>query len=297
MYYYVLSFETFSYSYEVKAEQAVDEKNEFEKYKLTGFSKLLFQDQHTIKIIKNMDDEREEIECDEHGPSYSTFMCGHLVTGSGLGFYCSVEDDDPYPDAWCAQCNKVMLEENGWNDRSEAYTQIKLVCHHCYSNVKSRNQIKMSEADFASLLDESYDYLNTQINQVNAEYKIGSYERFDFDDERGEIIFSDQGTPKVIAEYQNVGSVSTITNTWLWAWANESIPAHTKNLVRNVRSYGETHALERLTTAKWNADEVDGWEMTAITAKLLSAKGYYRAPTRYQMGGSEIEVRKLSLFN
>jgi hypothetical protein len=144
---------------------------------------------------------------------------------------------------------------------------------------KARNQIKMSEEDFASLLNESYDYLNKQIEWVNEEYKIGSYERYDFDDERGEIIFSNRGIPMVIAEYQDVGSISTISNTWLWSWANESIPEHTKNLVRCVRSFGETYALDRFTTAKWDADEIDGWEMTALTAKLLSAKDYYRAPT------------------
>jgi len=34
-----------------------------------------------------MRDELKEIECDEHGPSYATIMCCHLVTGSDLGFY------------------------------------------------------------------------------------------------------------------------------------------------------------------------------------------------------------------
>jgi hypothetical protein len=33
----------------------------------------------------------------------------------------------------------------------------------------------------------------------------------------------------------------------------------------------------KLTEAKWPGEEADGWEMTAIAARLLEAKGAYRA--------------------
>jgi len=228
-----------------------------------------------------MSDELKEIECDEHGPSYATFMCCHLVTGSGLGFYCATEDDDPYPDAWCGECDQVLLEEKGWNDRSEAFAHIMVVCHNCYLDARARNQMMMAKTDFAALLQESCEYLKTRMEQVEVEYKLSSYERFDFDDDSDELIFSSQGTPKIIAKYQVVGTISSISNTWLWSWANENIPEETKSLIRCVRSFGETNALDRLTTAKWNADEVDGWEMTSVAAKLVSAEAAYRAPIEH----------------
>ena len=43
-----------------------------------------------------------------------------------------------------------------------------------------------------------------------------------------------------------------------------------------VKEYGAKHGFPALTTAKWDADEVDGWEMTSITAFILKAKGAYR---------------------
>jgi hypothetical protein len=41
---------------------------------------------------------------------------------------------------------------------------------------------------------------------------------------------------------------------------------------------GESHGLERSTTAKWRGDEHDGWEMAAATAFILRAEGAYQAP-------------------
>ena len=43
-----------------------------------------------------------------------------------------------------------------------------------------------------------------------------------------------------------------------------------------VRQYGDKNRFEKLTEPKWTAEEVDGWEMTAIAAYLLKAKGAYR---------------------
>ena len=45
-----------------------------------------------------------------------------------------------------------------------------------------------------------------------------------------------------------------------------------------MREYGEAHDIWQLKTAKWEADEADGWEMTAIAAYVLNAEGAYRTP-------------------
>jgi hypothetical protein len=75
-----------------------------------------------------------------------------------------------------------------------------------------------------------------------------------------------------------VGSISKVSGTWLWAWANASVLPNMKEQIEDVRRFGELHGLRELTTPKWNATEADGWAMTAVTAKLLQAKGAYRSP-------------------
>jgi len=88
-----------------------------------------------------MSDIGERVHCERHGPASATFVCQHLVCGSGLGFFCADDPADPYPDAWCGQCERVREREGGeWNDSSEAFAKITLLCHHCYEAARRRNQ-------------------------------------------------------------------------------------------------------------------------------------------------------------
>jgi len=91
-------------------------------------------------------------------------------------------------------------------------------------------------------------------------------------------VFSHKGTPVVIADVQFVGGFSTHSNTWMWSWANVSFLEPVKSKIREVRAYGDQHRLIKLASAYWGATEQDGWDMTAISAFLLGAKGGYRSP-------------------
>jgi hypothetical protein len=138
--------------------------------------------------------------------------------------------------------------------------------------------IRMNEKDYQALVRDSNDYLKTQIERCKADFQIGSYSRYDWDQQKGELVWSDDGIPKVIAKVQFVGSISTKSNTWLWSWANPTIIDPVKQEIRKVKAFGERKGIERLISAKWTADETDGWEMTALAARLLEARGAYRSP-------------------
>ena len=153
---------------------------------------------------------------------------------------------------------------------------ILALCLLASCGIKSDN--RMTEDQFNQLLDESSAYLNEKIEWCKSEYNIGTYERYDWNQETGELIWSDAGIPKIVAKIQFVGSVSKKSNTWLWSWANPTILDDVKKDILSVKAFGEKHQIERLTTAKWLAEEVDGWEMTSIAAKLCGAKGAYRSP-------------------
>lgn len=136
----------------------------------------------------------------------------------------------------------------------------------------------MSDKEYQTLVDDSNEYLRAQIERCKTEFQIGAYPRYDWDQEKGQLVWSDSGVPKVIASVQFVGSISTKSNTWLWAWANPTILAAVKRDTLKVKSFGERKRIERLTSQKWTADEIDGWEMTALAARLLEARGAYRSP-------------------
>jgi len=86
------------------------------------------------------------VECDEHISGRVAFVCQHLDKDKYTGFHEAfdpedITDEDDGYQAWCDECEKVRLEEDGWNDKSMAFAKIKLVCDQCYFEIKKRNQI------------------------------------------------------------------------------------------------------------------------------------------------------------
>src|SRR5215470_11480726 len=130
---------------------------------------------------------------------------------------------------------------------------------------------------FEDLVSTSQGYLAECQEALRQEYLLESWPRYDWSQVTRQLVFSDGGRPKVVADIQFVGSVSTETETWLWAWNNDSVAPELCKALLKVREYGEANEFPHLTIPKWHAHEIDGWEMTAITAFLLKAKGTYRS--------------------
>jgi hypothetical protein len=146
---------------------------------------------------------------------------------------------------------------------------------------RANNRIKLTGLDtisFANLSKRAYDYLYAKQDECESTYHIGKFEHWYYDQTTGKLTLSNKDTIKLVIDYEDVGSVSLKSNTWLWSWANSSIEPKVKSEIPLVHDYGRTRRFGKLTNAKWTADLYDGWEMTAIAAYLLKAKGAYRAP-------------------
>ncbi|HEU0121837.1 MAG TPA: hypothetical protein VFQ91_15010 [Bryobacteraceae bacterium] len=76
-----------------------------------------------------------------------------------------------------------------------------------------------------------------------------------------------------------VGTTSPKSNTWLWAWANESIPHRASCPLADVQTFGNEEGISTLMTDSLPDYEHLGWELTAVTARILGAKGAYRCPS------------------
>jgi hypothetical protein len=91
-----------------------------------------------------MNEEESNIFCELHGERQTTFVCEHLAeslcTGQPVGFWCADDYDNPYPDAWCSECEAVVQKRHGeWDDVSEAFAGITLLCSDCYNQAKELN--------------------------------------------------------------------------------------------------------------------------------------------------------------
>jgi hypothetical protein len=123
--------------------------------------------------------------------------------------------------------------------------------------------------------------------RLREEYRLGSWERFDYDLEAGTITFSDHGVPKVRVEIQIAGSTSMNAGNWLWAWGNSHWPQSCVTDSGLVREFGEKHGICELTHDYVDIDDDlngTGWALTAAMVRITGALGAYRPP-RDEGGG------------
>lgn len=150
----------------------------------------------------------------------------------------------------------------------------------CSSPDLGTKKLKMLDTiSFDGLSIKAYAYLNAQQDSVNKIYDLSGYENWYYDQHKGTLTFSNNGIDRLIINYEEVGSLSYKSNTWLWSWANPHVEMRVKSDIEQVRRFGETRNFDRLVNPKWKADEYDAWEMTAIAAYLMKAKGAYRVPS------------------
>lgn len=93
-----------------------------------------------------MSDEGHYVECCEHGKQQATYVCQHIVQslrdGKPRGFWSSEESlENPRPDSWCSACEDVVNRAGEWNDESEAFAGVKLLCGACYDRAKLMNPV------------------------------------------------------------------------------------------------------------------------------------------------------------
>lgn len=135
---------------------------------------------------------------------------------------------------------------------------------------------------FEELIATSHVYLEEQQVRLQTQFALSSHERWDFDQEKGELVFSNKGLPAVVAKFQFVGSFSVTSNTWHWSWTNSSVVPELSKEVEAVRAYGDQHGFQKLAERKWEATEADGWDMAANQLSTQGegrrAKGVYRPP-------------------
>jgi hypothetical protein len=83
----------------------------------------------------------DKIQCATHGECFQTFVCSHLLgETAGLGFNRNEPvEDDPFPDAWCDNCEIIHAAHGGWDDEAQKLCKISLLCSGCYERARIRN--------------------------------------------------------------------------------------------------------------------------------------------------------------
>ena len=94
------------------------------------------------------------VQCDVHGEGERAYVCSHLAEhGVGLGFNANdPSEEDPFPDAWCDECELIRAAHDGWTDETEKLVTVLLLCSGCYEAARIRNtRTAVTLADLADL--------------------------------------------------------------------------------------------------------------------------------------------------
>jgi hypothetical protein len=136
----------------------------------------------------------------------------------------------------------------------------------------------MSQQEVTDLKQSSNWILKERMERARKEFGLDAAPQFAWHPWRGELVFSNQGAPKVVARIQVVGSLGVKGNVWTWGWARPDLLPSIRQGALRVRQYGEEHGVPFLIQPKWPAVEADGTQMMAIACKLLDAQGGVKCP-------------------
>ena len=73
----------------------------------------------------------------------------------------------------------------------------------------------MTDQEYRLFADNALQNLDALNNRLEKAFGIGHYERWDYQQESGEFVFSHQSVANVAARVQLVGSYSPTPKTWL----------------------------------------------------------------------------------
>ena len=86
----------------------------------------------------------DKVKCDTHGYTATTFVCEHLANHANDHWFSAEPTPvDPWPDAWCGDCQKVFEKYGEWSDAAsdEARLVAKISCSDCYEVKKSECEV------------------------------------------------------------------------------------------------------------------------------------------------------------
>jgi hypothetical protein len=139
----------------------------------------------------------------------------------------------------------------------------------------------MSDEEFEDFLSTAVEELKQKQNYLKDQYGLGTGGRWWFDQTTETLQFFDEADElEVEADVVQIGSYSSKSNTWKWAWGNTSLLPDLRKKAECLKELEDITGLQLFSCE--HAFEIEGeemaWELAAISVKHLGALGCYRAP-------------------
>jgi hypothetical protein len=133
---------------------------------------------------------------------------------------------------------------------------------------------EQASTDLSTLLLQGEDMIG-QLAEAHLAWGLGSAQRWELDQTNGLIVwyFPDR---TATAAAQVIGTWLPASRSWLWAWANNSVPPELARDSRAVRDWAEEHGHRSLTVPKVEANKDKAATMAALAVRITGATGFYR---------------------
>jgi len=136
----------------------------------------------------------------------------------------------------------------------------------------------MNDEEFEKYLDSCFEELEKKQDHLTATYKMGEFDKFDFDFEKEEIHFSNNGKIEVIVNIIPIGSYNKKSETWMWAWANEAFNDALRKKSLKLKELANITGFEMFENEMAEIEEDMAWEITGMAIHFLNSEGAYRGP-------------------
>lgn len=133
----------------------------------------------------------------------------------------------------------------------------------------------MTNEEFFEFLDYCNKRLIEKQKMLLQEYKIANYQEFWWSQEGSLLQFKNNGAVLLEFSVIFIGSWSGIGNTWMWAWANESMTKEVRNQSAVLQELANVTGFDVFTTPVLECEEAIAHQITALSVEKLGAKGMY----------------------
>jgi hypothetical protein len=109
-----------------------------------------------------------------------------------------------------------------------------------------------------------------------AKYGLTSGVKYHWSTDDAVIAWSRDGAEFLRGSITSLGSVNAAKQSWLWSWANPSVPPAALGNIEAVRRFGEEHNFPLLYWPSFQSDQAAVDQATMVALDILSADGLWR---------------------
>ena len=138
---------------------------------------------------------------------------------------------------------------------------------------------QMTDKEFDTFVATCYQELKEKQDSLMSKNNLGAYDEYWFDQITETIQFKEHGKVELEFHIVMIGSWSSKSNSWMWAWANSSITEELRSESSKIKELASLTGFSVFERESFEADEVMAHELTSIAVHHLNALGMYIVPS------------------